>query len=87
MQPGLIDAWRRKVRVLVSTTAWQLGVSAIIIMSFIVTVVELDFAHSCEEGVEAGHDEEACRQILLPFQILDYAFTILVAPSACACAC
>ena len=67
------------MRLVASSTAWQLAVSGIIIMSFIVTVVELDFAHGCDDQLEGSVEEqEACRQILLPFRILDYGFTLLV---------
>jgi len=76
-QPGFIGACRRKVRFVVSTNGWQFGVSAIIVLSFIVTIVEIDFAKDCDESGDGAEDIEACDTKMFPFEVLDYAFTVL----------
>ena len=76
-QPGFIGVWRRKVRFIVFTNGWQFGVSTIIVFSFIVTVVELDFAKDCDASRDGAADIDACEIKMFPFQVLDYTFTLL----------
>jgi len=70
LTPGLIGKCRRILRTVVSTNLWQLSISGIIILSFILTVAEVDNETPCE-----GNPEVDCSPPV--FLWLDYTFTIL----------
>jgi len=70
LKPGLIDKCRRSLRTFSSTNQWQFFVSSVIILSFIVSVIELDYSEPCLDN--PGED---CPPAV--FMWLDYAFTIM----------
>jgi hypothetical protein len=69
LEPGLIGKCRRILRTFVSTNLWQFLISGIIVLSFILTVVELDNETPCEDNPEVN-----CSPAV--FEWLDYIFTI-----------